>query len=217
MKPFAVALLQALVQALALTLFATPLLAQHAVELIVDAEGVRRTADDATFAPGRTRFVPAFATGGGVGAGLNLWLSDRVSLEAKVAGMESHLTVRSAGSDFVVNADLGRAKLYPVTAILQWHPMEHGTLRPYLGIGAAHIILHDVERRSDLNVKFDDPTGLVLDGGFRLRFSSRWNIIADARYVAIETRTKATFVGTTAATELHVRPLVVGVGVAYRF
>jgi outer membrane protein W len=206
-----------LLSALALLLLAAPAMAQRALELIVDAEGVRRTADDVEFAPGRTRFVPTFATGGGVGAGLNLWLSGRVSVEAKVAGVESHLTVRTAGSDFVVNTDLGRAQIYPVTVVVQWHPMEHGTLRPYLGIGAAHIILRDIERRSDLNVRFRDPTGLVLDGGFRLRFSSRWSAIADARYVAIETRTRATFIGTTAATELHVRPVVVSVGAAYRF
>jgi outer membrane protein W len=206
-----------LLAGLALLLLASPAMAQRALELIVDAEGVRRTADDVEFAPGRTRFVPTFATGGGVGAGLNLWLSGRVSVEAKVAGVESHLTVRTAGSDFVVNTDLGRAQIYPVTVVVQWHPMEHGTLRPYLGIGAAHIILRDIERRSDLNVRFHDPTGLVLDGGFRLRFSSRWSAIADARYVAIETRTRATFIGTTAATELHVRPVVVAVGAAYRF
>lgn len=206
-----------LLAALALMLAASPLAAQRALELIVDAEGVRRTAEDVQFAPGRTRFVPTFATGGGVGAGVNLWLSDRVSLEAKVAGVESHLTVRSAGSDFVVNADLGHAQIYPVTAVVQWHPLEHGTLRPYVGIGAAHIILRDIEHRSDLNVRFNDPTGLVVDGGFRLRFSGKWSVIADARYVAIETRTKATFVGTSAATELHVRPLIVGIGVAYRF
>lgn len=203
--------------ALAGTLIASPLFAQRSLEVIVDAEGVRRTAHDATFAPGRTRFVPAFATGGGVGAGLNLWLSDRVSIEAKVAGLESHLTVRSAGSDFIVNTDLGRAQIYPITAIVQWHPLEHGTFRPYLGIGAAHIILRDIEKRSDLNVRFNDPTGLAVDGGFRLRFSRRWSAIADARYVAIETRTTATFVGTNAATELHVRPLIVSVGGAYRF
>jgi outer membrane protein W len=206
-----------LLAALALTLAASPVAAQHALELIVDAEGVRRTAEDVQFAPGRTRFVPTFATGGGAGVGVNLWLSDRVSLEAKVAGVESHLTVRSAGSDFVVNADLGYAQIYPVTAILQWHPMEHGTLRPYLGVGAAHIILRNIEDRSDLNVRFDDPTGLVVDGGLRLRLSGKWSVIADARYVAIETRTKATFVGTSAVTEMHVRPLIVGVGVGYRF
>lgn len=206
-----------LLAALALALLTSPAMAQRALEVIVDAEGVRRTADDVTFAPGRTRFVPSFATGGGVGAGLNLWVSDRISVEAKVAGLESHLTVRTAGSDFVVNTDLGRAQIYPITALVQWHPMEHGTLRPYLGIGAAHIILRDISRRSDLNVRFEDPTGLVLDGGFRLRFSSKWSAIADARYVAIETRTRATFVGTTAASELHVRPFVLGVGVGYRF
>ncbi|HWS71989.1 MAG TPA: OmpW family outer membrane protein [Thermoanaerobaculia bacterium] len=203
--------------ALALTLVASPLLAQQALEVIVDGEGVRRTAKDATFAPGRTRFVPTFATGGGVGVGLNLWLSDRVSLEAKAAGIGSHLTVRSAGSDFVVNADLGYAQIYPITAVVQWHPMEHGTFRPYLGIGAAHIILRNIERRSDLNVRFDDPTGLVVDGGFRMHLSDKWSVIADARYVAIETRTKATFIGTSAVTELHVRPLIVGIGVGYRF
>ena len=199
-------------------LIAAPLLAQRRVDLIVDVEGVRRTGHTTMFEPG-TRLDPTFSTGGGIGGGFNWFFTDRVSLEAKVAGMESHLRIRTIGSDFVGIADLGYAQLYPITAILQWHATEGGTFRPYLGIGAAHVILKNINRQSGTiaGVRFTDPTGLVADGGLEMHVSRKWSLYGDARYVPVETRTRARFTGTTNSVELNVRPLIVSTGIAYHF
>jgi outer membrane protein W len=203
---------------LALAFLATPAFAQRGWEVLVDAEGVHRAAGLSSsfqFEPGTTVYEPHFDNGGGAGAGFNFWFSDRMSLETKVAGIISHLRVRQTGSDFIANADLGNAQVYPITAIVQWHPMEHGTLRPYLGVGAAHIILRNIERRG-FGVTFDDPTGLVVDGGLRLRLSSRWSAYGDVRYVTIETKSTASFTN-GGSVELDVRPLIAAFGIAYRF
>lgn len=203
---------------LALAFVATPLFAQRNWEIIVDAEGVHRAAGISSsfqFEPGTTVYEPRFDNGGGAGAGVNIWFSDRISLEAKAAALVSHLRVRQTGSDYIANADLGNAQVYPITAIIQWHPMEHGAVRPYLGAGAAHIILRNIERRG-FGVQFDDPTGVVVDGGLRLVLSSRWAAYGDARYVPIETKSTATF-STGGSVELKVRPLIVSFGIAYRF
>jgi len=203
---------------LALAFLAAPAFAQLGWEIIVDAEGVHRAAGISNhfqFEPGTTVYEPEFDNGGGAGVGLNFWLSGRMSVETKVAGLVSHLRVRQAGSDFISVADLGDAQIYPITAIVQWHPMEHGTLRPYLGIGAAHIILRNIEKQG-FGVTFDDPTGVVVDGGLRLALSSRWSVYGDARYVPIETKSKASFTN-GGSVELKVRPLIAAFGVAYRF
>jgi outer membrane protein len=137
----------------------------------------------------------------------------------KAAGFGSHLRVRSTGSDFITNVDLGTAQIYPITAILQWHMTEHGTLRPYLGVGAAHIILRNINKRAGIinGVEFDDPTGLVVDGGLEMRFSDRWSLTGDARYVPIETDSRAIFEGANAAVRMQVKPLIVSFGVAYHY
>ena len=199
-------------------LVAAPAAAQRRVDLILDVEGVRRTGHTTSFQPG-IHFDPTFSTGGGIGGGFNWFFTDRVSLEAKVAGMESHLRVRTVGSDFVGVADLGYAQIYPITLLLQWHVTEGGTFRPYFGAGAAHIILKNINRRSGpiAGIRFTDPTGFVADGGLEMHVSRKWSLFGDARYVPVETSSRARFIGTTNSARLNVRPLIVSTGIAYHF
>jgi len=199
-------------------LLALPAAAQRRVDLIVDAEGVHR-ANKVVFEPNTTQYVPRFDNGGGIGAGIDWFFSDRVSLELKVAGLESQLHVRRSGSDFVTVANLGYAQIYPITALLQWHMFEHGALRPYLGAGAGHVILRNIDRSGGFvsGVRFKDPTGFVLDGGLELRLSRRFSVVGDARYTPIETHARATFVGTGSEAQISVKPLVVSTGIAFHF
>src|SRR2546428_4830300 len=199
---------------------AVPLLAQHRVDLFVDAEGVRRNAQNTDFTPG-IRFEPSFDTGGGVGGGINYFFTDRVSLEAKISALASKMRVRVIGSDFVAIADLGYAQIYPISAILQWHMLERGAIRPYVGAGVSHVILHNfsksVGNTGATGIKFKDPTGFVVDGGLELNLSKRRGLFGDARYIPIETDSRATFTGTSAALKMPVRPLIVSAGLPYHF
>jgi outer membrane protein len=197
-----------------------PLLAQHRIDLFVDAEGVRSNAQTTDFTPG-IRFEPAFDTGGGVGGGINYFITDRVSLEAKVSGLASKMRVRIIGSDFVAVADLGYAQFYPISATLQWHLLERGAIRPYIGAGVSHVILHNISKSvgstGATGIKFKDPTGFVVDGGLELNLGRRWGLFGDARYIPIESNARAAFTGTSAALKMHVRPLIVSAGLAYHF
>jgi len=205
--------------ALLALLAAAPLMAQRRIDLLIDAEGARRTGHNEAFTPG-FRFEPQFGTGGGAGVGLNFFLSDRVSIEAKAAALESQLRVRIVGTDFIATANLGHAQIFPVSAVLQWHLSEHGTIRPYLGAGVAHVILHDVNRSvgpSATGIHFKDPTGFVVDGGLEFNLSKRFGIYGDARYIPVETKSTASFTGTTSSVKMNVRPLIVSAGIAWRF
>jgi outer membrane protein W len=200
---------------------ATPIFAQRGVDLLLDAEGVRRTGSTTDLSPGTQQFTPEFSNGWGAGAGVNVWLSDRVSFEAKASGFASNLHVTVVGSDFVGNLDLGHAQIYPIMALLQWHPVEHGTMQPYIGVGGAHIILKDVNQQIGSSgasgLHFSDPTGLLLDAGLRLHISNKWDAVGDVRYMPVETRGTTTFTGTGSSVRLQVKPLIAGFGVAYRF
>lgn len=201
-----------------LILAAVPSFAQRHVDFFLDAEGVRRTGTNQDFTPGVTRYDPSFTEGGGLGGGVNWFFSDRVSLELKAAGLVSHLRVRTMGSDFVATADLGDAQIYPITALVQWHLLEHGTFRPWLGAGVGHFVIRNINERigfAGTGIHFEDPTGFVVDAGTEVRMSKRFGLTADARYVPLETSARATIVGTPASVQMHVRPLIVGFGVVY--
>lgn len=202
-----------------LTLFvAMPSAAQKRVEWIVDAEGVRRTGAT-TFEPNEMTFVPRFDDGGGAGLGVAWFVTGRVAFEFKAAALASQLTVRRTGSDFITVGDLGYTQIYPISLVVQWHPIDSGSVRPYIGAGVAYVILRDVEKSAGgvTGVAFDDPTGLVVNAGLRIPFSNRWSLNGDVRYVPVETRGRARFAGTDASVEMDVRPLIVGVGLAYSF
>jgi len=206
--------------AAAILSLAAPAFAQRRVDIFFDVEGVRRTGRTSDFTPGVTRFEPQFKTGGGVGGGLNFFFTDRVSLEAKVAGLASKTRVRIIGSDFIGTADLGWAQLYPVSAVIQWHLLEGVAVRPYIGAGFVHTILRNINKQvgqGATGIRFKDPSGLVVDGGLELSLGKKWSVLGDARYVPMETKSEVTFPGTIARTDMNVRPLIVSFGLGYRF
>ena len=212
--------MKSLCVAAALLALAASAAAQRRVEVFFDAEGVRRSGATFSFTPGVTRFEPQFNTGGGVGGGLNFFLSDRVSLGAKVAGLGTKVRVRIIGSDFIGTADLGWAQLYPISGVLQWHLLERGAVRPYVGAGVVHTILRNVNRQvgaGATGIRFKDPTGIVVDGGLEFSLGRKWGVLADARYVPMETNSRVSFPGTSSTLAMHVRPLIVSFGLGYRF
>ncbi|HYS53820.1 MAG TPA: OmpW family outer membrane protein [Thermoanaerobaculia bacterium] len=205
---------------IAVALLALPLFAQRRVDIFLDAEAVKRTGRISRFSPGTTRFEPSFRNGGGVGGGVNLFVSDRLSFEAKVAALGTKSRIRVVGSDFIATADLGWAQIYPISATMQWHLLERPAVRPYIGVGVVHTILKNINKRigpTATGVRYKDPTGLVLDGGLEFNLGRRWNLLADVRYVPIETTSRATFSGAASSVDLHVRPAIVSFGLGYRF
>ena len=200
---------------------ALPLAAETHLDLILDLEGVHRAGDTPRVAGESGVFYqPSFDNGGGVGGGVNWWISGRTSLEVKVAGLATKTKVLVIGEDFVNEADLGTSQIYPIMGVVQWHPFEHGSIRPYIGAGAAYTILRNLEGSNGIPpVEFGDPWGLVVDGGINVTMSKRWGFIGDARYIPIETHGSVRFgagPGVT-ATSIKVKPLLVSFGAVYHF
>lgn len=197
-----------------------PLAAQRRVDLLVDVEGVYRQSGidpgDAT-----AIYTPQFETGGGIGAGVNVWMTGRVSLEMKAAVLASEMELRFIDGDAVSVLDVGFVNMIPLSAVVQWHPFEEGAIRPYFGAGVVYVIMQDIEQRElTPRTEFGGDAGLLLNAGLRIPLSKRFALTADARYVPVETRGSVRFgddeiEGT--AGDLDVRPLVVGFGVAYTF
>jgi outer membrane protein W len=196
---------------------AAPLAAQSRAGIIVDVEGVHRQGINEV--SGDVSYRPEFDNGGGLGVGLNWHLSDRFSIEGKVAALVSEGHLRTVGPDFILNLKLGKTEIYPVTLVAQWHPMEGTALRPYLGIGLAHVILGNIDEDSgNPPIEFDDPTGIVVNAGLRVPISNKWSLNADARYIPVESQGSIRILGLNPArADIDVRPLVIGFGVVYHY
>jgi outer membrane protein len=205
--------------ALLVAAVALPSLAQNRMDLIFDVEGVHHETKVRSLGTGGPRIIPEFENGAGFGGGINWFFSTRVSLEAKAAGLIGDARARVLGSDFIAVADLGTAQIYPLSAILQWHLTEHGTIRPYVGAGVTYTILKNISKKigtSGANgIKFKDPVGLTVDGGLEFNISKRWSLYGDARYIPLESNATATFTGTPSRVELDLHPLIVSFGLAW--
>jgi outer membrane protein W len=195
--------------------------AQERVDLLIDIEGVHRTAGvDPVVGASGVIYRPDFDNGGGIGGGVNWHFSSRVSLELKVAVLWTGAEVRVVGPDFIGVIELEDSRVFPITAVVQWHPFEEGSFRPYFGGGVSHVILTNIgETTLTPEIEFDDPTGLVLNGGVRLIMSKRWSLYGDAKYIPLETSGNVRFDDDEAPVEaeINVRPLVVAFGLAYHF
>ena len=196
---------------------ALPLAAQRRIDLLVDVEGVyRQSGIDA--GDGAVIYSPRFETGGGIGAGVNVWMTGRVSLEVKAAVLASEMELRFVDGDAVSVVDVGFVNMIPISAVVQWHPFEDVGVRPYFGVGVVHVIMQDVEERALIpRTNFGSDTGLLLNAGVRIPLSKRWAVTGDARYVPVETRGTVRFGDDDTRGDLDVRPLVVSFGVAYSF
>lgn len=170
---------------------------------------------DPTEEEGRLVFDREF----GVGGGVNVYWSDRVSTEFAVKWVRPDFLV-FRGSDFVlVLINTEGLNIVPVTAVAQYHFRTNAKLRPYLGAGVAYIFFGDVDRGElpDLgDIDIGDDYGFVLNAGFKWPFSDRWSLDANVKFLPGDA--EATLVDDEPTTgEAAFSPLIYSAGISFRF
>ncbi|MEX8517589.1 MAG: OmpW family protein [Leptothrix sp. (in: b-proteobacteria)] len=121
--------------------------------------------------------------------------------------------------DLLVNGTkIGSFKHLPPTLTAQYHFTGLGALRPYVGAGVNYTNISDVQFDSslasyNLNLK-RNSYGLAAQIGADYNLSGGWLLNVDVKKIQIQTdvTSKGTKVGT-----FKVDPLLVGVGVGYKF
>ena len=111
-------------------------------------------------------------------------------------------------------AEIGSLKHLPPTLLAQYHFTNLGAFKPYVGAGINYTRFSSVDILGGaLNVK-KNSFGPALQVGFDYALDKNWSINFDVKKVYIKTdvRSFGTKVGT-----FKVDPLLVGVGLGYRF
>ena len=106
-----------------------------------------------------------------------------------------------------------------VSVELLFLPGTYATCPACNGAGVVYTVLRNINKQiggGATGIEFKDPTGLVLDGGLEFPLGHKWSLLADARYVPMETSSHVNFPGTTSSLDMHVRPLIVSFGAAYK-
>ncbi len=121
---------------------------------------------------------------------------------------------------------LGRVidtNVLPPTLTLQYHFNPEGTIRPYAGIGVNHTVFYDEKVKGPLDVagsdvRLDSSLGFAAQLGVDYMLNNNWFVNADIKYIDLSTT--ATFHDTLAGrveVDVHVDPIIVGVGFGKRF
>ncbi len=116
------------------------------------------------------------------------------------------------------NADLGNFWAFPPIVTLQYHFDPINGFKPYVGAGVQYIHYFDGGHADDLGgakIKVDDSWGFALQGGVDVEIGRGWYLNADIKKVWEDT--DASWKGTPVKANVTVDPLIVSVGVGYRF
>jgi len=120
---------------------------------------------------------------------------------------------------------IGSTWALPPTLTVQYHINPKGHLRPYVGAGINYTIFHSSKSTGSLEtalggstrVKLDDSFGYALQGGVDFDLSPKIFANLDVKYIDMRTTARLTTGATLRTVDVDINPLVVGVGVGFRF
>jgi outer membrane protein len=124
------------------------------------------------------------------------------------------LILATASQEVVAGSpSLGTVQHLPPTLNLQYHPLTTGQFRPYVGAGGNVTFFYGKSGGLD-GLDLTTSVGYSFQAGADVALTKRAVLNFDGKYVRIATDVKS---GGTKAYHLKINPLVIGVGLGYRF
>ena len=158
---------------------------------------------------------------GGVGASDRLTISSKTIPEFDVSyfftpniAAELILTYPQRHDVMLDGAKIGSFKHLPPTLLLQYHFVNDSPFKPYLGAGVNYTTMSKVDILGGKGGLEHDSVGLALQAGVDYAIDKKWSVNFDVKKVQIRSDV---FIAGTKASRVKVDPLMVGVGVGYRF
>lgn len=117
------------------------------------------------------------------------------------------------------NVNLGEVSLLPPTLTLQWHFMPQCVVDPYVGAGINYTYFFGVNPGSlATHIEYENSFGGALQAGVNINFRPQWHINFDVKKVYIDTEATVQLASPPVLkTSIDINPLIIGVGIGYRF
>lgn len=158
---------------------------------------------------------------GGTGAADRISVSKKTIPEFDVTyffspniAAELILTYPQKHTVYLDGADIGSFKHLPPTLSAQYHFAPNADVRPYLGLGVNYTNLSKVNLLAGKGGLEHSSFGLSLQAGVDFVIDKKWSVNLDIKKVQIRSDV---FVGGAKASAVKVDPVLVGVGLGYRF
>ena len=158
---------------------------------------------------------------GGVGASDRLTVSNETIPEFDVSyfftphlAAELVLTYPQKHDVYLDGANIGTFKHLPPSLLVQYHFTPEAPLKPYVGAGINYTTLSKVRLLNGAGSLEHDSVGLVVQAGVDYAIDKQWSLNFDIKKAQIRSDV---MIGGVKASRVKVDPLMIGVGVGYRF
>lgn len=147
---------------------------------------------------------------------LSYFLTDNIALEL-IAATTRH-DVKAVHTK-VGDIDVGSVWALPPTLTLQYHFLPHAAFSPYVGVGINVTFWYGESAANPPVTHFSVGTsvGPALQAGIDYNFSGHWFLNVDVKQIFLNTDAHVDALGTTVKARTSLDPLVVGMGIGYRF
>ncbi|MDY7538315.1 OmpW family outer membrane protein [Undibacterium sp. RTI2.1] len=158
---------------------------------------------------------------GGVGPADRLEVSDKTIPELDISyffspniAAELVLTYPQKHDVYLDGTNIGSFKHLPPTLLIQYHFLPDAQFSPYLGAGINYTRISDVNLLNGTGSLENSSVGLALQAGVDYKIDKRWSINADIKKVQIRSDV---FISGAKISAVKVDPLMIAVGLGYRF
>ncbi|WP_118138377.1 OmpW family protein [Oceanicella sp. SM1341] len=128
------------------------------------------------------------------------------------------------GRGAIAGADIGSVWLLPPTLTAQYHFTQLGEwtgveslskVKPYLGAGVNYTIFYNEDAGQFRHIEYDDAFGWALQAGVDIEIGEGLYLNADVKYILLDTDWSINHGELKGHVDIN--PLIVGVGLGYRF
>lgn len=158
---------------------------------------------------------------GGAGASDRIAVSSKTIPELDISyfftpnvAAELVLTYPQRHNVYLDGKDIGTFRHLPPTLLAQYHFMPGQTVSPYVGAGVNWTTFSKNNLLNGGASLEHDSIGLALQAGADVRLDNRWSLNFDVKKVRLRSDV---LIGGVKASRVKVDPVLLGVGVGYRF
>ena len=131
-------------------------------------------------------------------------------------GVPPSISIYGAGTIGAV-PKLGKVTYGPATMTLQYHPWRQGLFRPYVGVGAAYMIVFGTKDGAFQNLKVGDDVAWAFEAGTHVMVQSRVSLFVDLKKALLRPSTYGTFNGMAVEGKTRLDPWAATGGMAFHF
>lgn len=146
---------------------------------------------------------------------IGYFLTDNFAVNATL-GIPPSIDIFGGGSIGAL-PKLGRVTYGPTALTLQYHPIRHGRIRPYVGAGISYMIVFDTEDGAFQNLEVENDLAPAFEGGVDFMITPRFGLFVDVKKAFLRPTSTGTFNGMAVVGETRLDPWAFSGGAVFRF